>query len=154
VTREAEARAIDRNRLSSMLILKVLSLSSSSAPRAVRIFRVGGYGTLAAHVALTAGHHRANAGILSKPNSLAERSSTILHEALTSQFQKFARQLLLAQRKMFLFSCKTSLPSLSLVRKQASFKRQWHWEQSLLVRYSSIRSTVARFPSRDPKGVP
>jgi hypothetical protein len=82
----------------------------------------------------------------------------MLRAVLTSRFQKFARHQLLAQRKTFLFSCKTSLPSLSLVRKRASFKRQWHWEQSLLVRYSSIGSTVARFFSAlaNPctKGVP
>jgi hypothetical protein len=80
--------------------------------------------------------------------------------ALTSRFQKFARHLLLAQRKTFLFSCKTSLPSLSLVRKRVSFKRQWHWDQSLLVWYSSIGSTFARFssasvnPFTGPEGCP
>jgi len=69
----------------------------------------------------------------------------MLRAALMLRFQKFARQRLLAQRKRFLFSCKTSLPSLSLVRKRGFFKRKWHWEQILLVRYSSIGSTVARF---------
>jgi hypothetical protein len=136
------------------LLQLVLSLSSLSSPRIERIFRVGGYGSLAGRIALPAGHHRANSGILSKPNSLAQRSSRMLRAALTSRFQTFARQLPLAPRKTFLFSCKTTLPSFSLVRKRASFKQQRHWEQRLLVRYSSIGSTVVRFPSRDPKGVP
>jgi len=133
----------------------VLSLSSSSSPWVIRIFRVGGNGSLAARVALTAGHHRANAGVLSKPNSLVERSSRKLRAALTSRFQKFARQLLLAQGKRFLFSCKTSLPSLSLVRKRASFKRQRHWEQCLLVQF--FRLLAARSPASPftrPEGCP
>jgi len=67
-------------------------LSSSSAPRTIRIFRVGGFESLAADVALTAGHHLAKTGILSKLNSLAERRSRMLRAALTSRFQKFALQ--------------------------------------------------------------
>jgi len=69
----------------------------------------------------------------------------MLRAALASRFQKLALQALLAQRRTFLFFRYSNSPS-SLVASRRAFSRVWwHNEHSLLVLYSSISTTVARF---------